>query len=357
MIDLLNTISEKQKRVQSHRPLPKELVANLDEWFKIELTYTSNAIEGNTLSRQETALVIEKGLTVAGKSLTEHLEAINHAEAFLFLKSLLQKKNRLINEKDILDIHHLILQKIDDRNAGRYRNVPVRIAGSQVILPNAMKIPELMKQFTQWLQGDTPKTHPAIIAADAHFKLVSIHPFVDGNGRTARLLMNLILMRAGYPPALIRKEDRLKYLNAIEKGQLFGSTDDYDQLIFKAIDRSLDIYLKALEQKESGNTKSPSSPLLKIGELSKKSGENIPTIRYWTNEGLLKVSQFTNGGYQLYSEDTIEQIKKIRQLQKEKRWTIREIKGALEEALDGLDRVLSRIDTKKIPSLKKQLGR
>lgn len=245
MEDILRQLTEKKQRMDGYRPLPAELVKNLDEWLRVELTYTSNAIEGNTLTRQETALVIEKGLTVGGKTLKEHLEATNHAEALDYLKKLVTKKPREITEHDILDIHRIILQKIDEQNAGRYRRVAVRIAGSDVIVPNPTKVPELMRQFILWLQTNK-ELHPATLVADAHLKLVSIHPFVDGNGRTARLLMNLILLQEDYPPAIIRKEDRLKYITTIEKAQLGKGTDDYYAVIYEAVERSLDIFLEAL---------------------------------------------------------------------------------------------------------------
>jgi len=335
MEDKLKQLTEKKQRLDKYRPLPPELVKNLEGWFKVELTYTSNAIEGNTLTRQETALVVEKGITVEGKSLEEHLEAINHAQALEFIKSLLslKKKREKLKEADILDIHRIILAKIDDASAGRYRTVPVRIAGSTVVMPNAMKVPNLMKEFTKWLVS--PNTEHAIkISADAHYKLVSIHPFIDGNGRTARLLMNLLLIQEGYPPALIRKEDRRRYITSIERGQLGGSLQDYYELILEAAERSLDIYLEALELKETKEDKpayrqAGMNALLKIGELAKETGETVYTIRFWTKEGLLSVKDFTKGGYQLYESSMIERAKEIRRLQDEKRLTIAEIKERL----------------------------
>lgn len=243
----MKRISDKKQKLDSFRPLPPELVKNLEEWFQVELTYTSNAIEGNTLSRQETALIIEKGLTVEGKTLKEHLEATNSSEALNWVKNLAGKTPQDIDEKIILDLHHLILQKIDETNAGRYRTVAVRIAGTNVILPNAAKVPDLMREFINWLQI-TKNLPPATFVADAHYKFVSIHPFVDGNGRTARLLMNLILIQNGYLPAIISNENRRKYLEAIEKGQMGGSLEDYYFVIYEAIEKSLDIYLDAVSK-------------------------------------------------------------------------------------------------------------
>lgn len=236
----------KKQRLDSYKPFKNELIKNLEEWFRIELTYTSNAIEGNTLTRQETAMVVEEGLTVAGKSLTEHQEALNHAQAFDFIQTLADKKRQAITAREILDIHSIILNRIDDASKGKYRTVAVRLKGSETILPNALKVPELMKEFITWLHSDK-SDNPVKIAIDAHFKLVSIHPFVDGNGRTARLLMNLLLMQAGYPPAIIRKEDRSTYIHSLEKGQTKNDLSTYYDLMLEAVDRSLDIYLEAVE--------------------------------------------------------------------------------------------------------------
>lgn len=241
-----NLLTAKKQLLDQHQPLSTDLIKNLQEWYRVELTYTSNAIEGNTLSRQETALVLEKGITVGGKSLKEHFEAINHAEALNFIQKLVTKKLIEITATDILDIHRIILKNIDEPHAGNYRSVRVRISGSQTILPNPLKVPVLMDDFIQWLSSPTME-HPAKLAADAHYKLVTIHPFVDGNGRTARLLMNLILMQCGYPPAIIQVENRLDYIKSLEKAQTVGKIDDYYQIIFNAVDRSLDIYLDALE--------------------------------------------------------------------------------------------------------------
>lgn len=323
----LKQLIEKKQKLDKYRPLPPELVKNLEDWFKVELTYTSNAIEGNTLTRRETAMVIEKGLTVEGKSLKEHLEAANHAEALEFIQRLVGKKRQDVTQSDVLDIHRLVLQKIDDANAGRYRTVAVRIAGATVVLPNPVKVPELMKELVNWLHKES-EDHPAKIASDAHFKLVSIHPFVDGNGRTARLLMNLLLMQEGYPPALIRKEDRGAYIDSIEKGQTKKDFKDYYRLIYEAVDRSLDIYLEALEPKETKVGK-PREDLLKIGELAKEAGELVTTIRFWTKEGLLEVKDYTAGGYQLYEPAMVKRAKEIRQLQNKERLTIAEIKECL----------------------------
>lgn len=240
-------LTKKKNLLDQSMPLPKELLDNLDDWLLINLTYNSNAIEGNTLSLKETALVVEKGLTVGGRLLREHLEAVNHANATHWIREQIKRRRRSINEQDILNIHALILKGIDDVHAGRYRNVPVRISGSPVVLPNPRKVPSLMNELTHWLKK-SHKLHPVEQAAEAHYQLVTIHPFIDGNGRTARLLMNMILMMKGYPIAVIRKRDRLAYISSLEKAQTGGPKDEYFKIIIKAVNRSLDMYLKAVRE-------------------------------------------------------------------------------------------------------------
>lgn len=322
-----NKTQEKKDKLDSYRPLTPDLVRNLEQWFLVELTYTSNAIEGNTLTRKETAAVVEKGLTIGGKSLVEHLEATNHAQALENIVKLSGSETVSMSENDILTIHNTILKGIDDNNAGHYRSIAVRISGSEVILANPMKVPALMESFIEWIKENSD-LHPVELAAEAHYRLVTIHPFVDGNGRTARLLMNLILLQNGYTPALIRTRDRIKYINSLEKAQLGGSKDDYYKIISSAVDRSLDIYLNALDGGGEYDVTTEPESLLRIGQLAKKSGETNATIRFWTKEGLLMVKNTTESGYQLYSPDSIGVVEQIRKLQS-KRYTIKEIKDMI----------------------------
>jgi len=323
----LQNLSQKKQALDRYQPLVPELVANLNDWLRVELTYTSNAIEGNTLTRQETALVVDKGVGIEGKSLKEVLEASGHAKAFDYIEQFVSGNRKDITEKTILEIHERILGSIDSTNAGHYRSVPVRIAGSRAVMPNYLKVPDLMADFASWL-GSTNPDHPVKIAADAHFKLVSIHPFVDGNGRTARLLMNLLLMQAGYPPAIIRPEDRSAYISALETAQTDGSMDGYYECVFAAVSRSLDIYLEAGGEAVSQSAESESKSL-KIGELAKATGETVPTLRHWTHAGLLEVASHTPGGYQLYDPLMVGRVKEIRRLQADQRQTLAEIKRRL----------------------------
>jgi len=329
---MLEKLTTRKMALDKYRPLPRALVSNLEDWFRVELTYASNAIEGNTLSRSETALVVEKGLTVSGKSLREHLEAVNHAEALDYLVSLAREEDRPITRHDLLALHSLILRRIDDENAGRFRSIQVRIAGAEVILPGPLQVPAMMDDFISWLNAPHSE-HTATFAADAHLKFVGIHPFVDGNGRLGRLLMSLILMRGGYPPALIRKEDREEYIGAIETLQLSGAGDRYYRVIYEAVERSLDIYLEALAPHArhlvAAIEPQPQARLLKIGELARQAGESVSAIRYWTKEGLLDVASQTTGGYSLYVPVMVERVREIRRMQQKERLTIAEIREAL----------------------------
>ncbi len=243
--NILKRITEKKQRFDKLKPLHKDLEKNLYNWTRIALTYTSNAIEGNTLSHQDTALVVEENLTIGGKTVTEHLEAINHAQAIDLITQLSKEKARTeLTTDDILAIHKCILKNIDDTNAGSFRQCSVRIMGSHVPRPNYLKVPELIEEFITWLT--TTEEHPAQIAANAHLKFVYIHPFTDGNGRTARLLMNLLLLQDGYPLTIIEKETREAYINSIEKALSQDQPDAYHQVIFEAIEKSLDLYLESV---------------------------------------------------------------------------------------------------------------
>jgi len=313
-------LQAKKQQVQDYLRQHPDFAQNLHQRLKVELTYTSNAIEGNTLSRQETALVIEKGISVPGKKLRELTETINHAEA---LERVLTQKHRPITEADILSLHQRILKGIDDKNAGVYRRDPLRILGSKTILPNALKVPQLMDDMVRRLQ-ETDQT-PERVAAELHYKLVTIHPFIDGNGRTARLLFNRVLLAAGYPVTVIAPENRLTYLKVLEQAQTGGSSEPYYLFMRKAIEKSLDLCLK------QAPITAPSKPekRLQIGALAKQCGEPVSSIRFRTQEGLLPVEAYSPGGYALYHPDCIEKVKKIRSLQTNKRLTISEIRERL----------------------------
>jgi len=234
---------KKLGRLNALRPLPKENVKRLREKFEVDMTYNSNAIEGNRLTLRETWLVLRKGMTIRGRTMAEHLEATNHAEAIGLLERMADKKSR-ITEMDVLRLHAVILDKIDPQNAGFYRHEPVFIQGSGLSLPNWRKVPGLMKTVYSELNDKRKGLEAILSAVKTHYETVRIHPFVDGNGRLARLLMNLRLMRAGFPPTILRREERRAYYSALEKADK-GDFRPLSMLIAKDAEKSLDLYLEA----------------------------------------------------------------------------------------------------------------
>ena len=238
-------IIEKKKRLDSLRPLPKSLVGRLRDQVIIEWTYNSNAIEGTTLSLKETKLIIEHGLTIKGKTLKEHFEAKNHKDAILFVEELVKKRRFSVSQLLIRQIHQLVMKEIDDEWAGKYREVRVEITGTKFVPPDPTIVSVKMRQFERWFRDKNNKSNLIDRAALAHFKLVEIHPFLDGNGRTARLIMNLILMNQGYPPTVILKNDRMKYYDCLDMGHK-GEWEPFVNFIGRNVERSLTWYLEAV---------------------------------------------------------------------------------------------------------------
>lgn len=228
--------SLKDKWVRS-KPLNETQLSKLLDYFNTKYTYDSNRIEGNTLSLQETQLVVAEGVTISGKSMREHLEAINHSEAISFLESLITEKERL-NKRTLLDLHRLVLKSIDTENAGKYRSVPVTIGGSEFMPPQPFLLDKLMEDYFIHYDRQKRGMHPVILAAEMHERLVSIHPFLDGNGRTSRLIMNFILLQNGYTIAILKgdPDSRIKYYKALENVQMNNNPEPFYHLI---IDRSI----------------------------------------------------------------------------------------------------------------------
>jgi len=221
MKELLKKIDLLKTRIDGHRPMNSHMVKQLREYFRIGVTYSSNALEGNSLTETETKIVIEDGITIGGKPVKDHLEALGHSEAYDLLFRL--SSHRDITEANIRELHRLFYYRIDASQAGRYRKKKVIITGTDFIPPAPERIPDLMMSFADGIPDDRSRHHPVEFAAMLHGKLVTVHPFIDGNGRAARLLMNLALLQAGYPvtiiPPVLRRE-YLDTLNKIHKGDL-----------------------------------------------------------------------------------------------------------------------------------------
>lgn len=239
----MERIRDKKSRLDQLRPLPSYAVQSIKESMTLEWTYNSNSIEGNTLTLQETKMVIEEGFTIKGKPLREHFEALNHQDAIDYVESLISDHYAL-NTADVLKIHHLVLQRIEKDFAGRFRTSGVRISGANFVPPNALRVSDFMDELIEFANNDAVDI--LLRAFIFHHRFVWIHPFFDGNGRTVRLLFNLLLMKEGFPPAIILKNDRAKYYDALNR----ANQEDYSKLallVFQAIERSLDIYLSNLE--------------------------------------------------------------------------------------------------------------
>ncbi len=256
--DSLQSINQLKLWLDAFRPLPATVVAELRQRYTVRFTYHSNALEGNTLTQSETELVLTTGITIGGKTLQEHLEVIGHQAAIAYIETLAQQ-HTVIGEWEIRQIHNLILRQIAPEEAGQYRTLDVQAAGTGYVYPPHYQLPERMADFTTWLNtARSPSLHPVLYAAEAHYRLVSIHPFRDGNGRAGRLLMNLLLLRSGYPIVIIANQNRQRYIEALVQGQQFGAWAAFFDLIIAATERSLIELLSILAT--AGDSQNQGSP-------------------------------------------------------------------------------------------------
>ncbi|MBI5636165.1 Fic family protein [Candidatus Micrarchaeota archaeon] len=242
---LAKELEEKLALLNSRRPLSPSVLQRLREKFEVDMTYHSNAIEGNRLSLRETWLVLRRGITIRGKSLVEHLEATNHKEALVLLEKMVDARKE-ITEMDVLNLHAAILDKIDPQNAGFYRHEQVFIEGSNVVLPKWREVPVLMKKVFSELNNKNRGVKAVYSAVKVHYDTVRVHPFIDGNGRLSRLLMNFRLMRAGFPPTILRKQERRAYYSALDKADE-NDFRPFATLIAKDVRQALDSYLDAIQ--------------------------------------------------------------------------------------------------------------
>lgn len=233
-------LDQLKTKLETHRPLDSNVVQNLREDLILRWTYNSNAIEGNTLTLNETKVALE-GITVGGKSLREHFEAINHKEAILFVESLIEK-DEVLSEYTIKSLHALILKNVDDSNAESYRNVNVLISGATHRPPSNIEVPSQMEAFINWYKNEAQTLHPIERACRVHVDFVGIHPFVDGNGRTSRLLMNFELMKSGFPPVVLKVENRLAYYDALDKAHTLDDYEPFITLVASLVEDSFEPY-------------------------------------------------------------------------------------------------------------------
>lgn len=274
--ELVDRVDEKWYKLKKHRPLSPTIINKLRERFMLEMTYNSNAIEGNSLTYKETYLVISEGITIKGKSLKNHLEAKSHQEALEFIYDLVEFDSHFtLSQNLIRQIQSLVISPIDKNIAGKYRSGSVAIAGSNIKLPIATEISYLMSKIISWFNKNQKKLHPIELASILHHKLVAIHPFDDGNGRTARLVMNIMLLQAGYPLVIILKNDRKKYYETLSK----ADKDDplpFIRFVTQSVERSLNIYLETIFTYKSANDRYLS--LSKISKLTQFSAKYLNVL-------------------------------------------------------------------------------
>ncbi len=239
---VIRELEGKLKELNSKRPLPPASVESLHKKFEVEMTYNSNAIEGNRLTLRETYMVLERGMTIGGKSMKEHLEATNHRDAIHLLDQLVKKKQ--VTEMDILDLHALILDKIDPTHAGFYRQEQVFITGTTHVPPNWKEVPGKMKEVLDEANSTEKGAKAVESAVRLHHLITWIHPFIDGNGRLSRLLTNLRLMRAGFPPVVLQKKIKLTYYSALEKADA-GDLKPLALITARDVRNALDLWLSA----------------------------------------------------------------------------------------------------------------
>ncbi len=253
--ELLAGLDAKMRQLDAATPLPAATLQSLMDDFLIRYAHETTAIEGNTLTLHEAQVLLEDGTTVGGKTLREHLEIINVRSAWQALEAMVRDQAPL-TETALGELHRLLTQGILGNEAGSYRRVPVYIRGSLHVPPNWIKVPDLMQRFADRFREQPPGEHPVRWAALAHIELAGIHPFVDGNGRASRLVVNWLLMREGWPPALYTMTERQEYLDALEEAQYHGQPDRFVHVTAQAVQFMMDRSLEMMRQVEDGRQQS-----------------------------------------------------------------------------------------------------
>lgn len=299
-------IERKLEILNSFRPLPAQQVSKLQEQFKIEMTYNSNGIEGNSLTLKETFLVINEGITIKGKPLKDHLEAKDHFEALNYLSDFVEHdKKHTFSEILIRQLHTLVLQKTDRDWAGKYRDANVIISGSYHTPPEAIEVPRAMTGLVLWITNHKSSLNPIELAAIVQHKLAYIHPFFDGNGRVARLIMNLFLMQAGYPLVILLKNDRKRYYSVLDKADK-GHYVPLVQFVAQNVERSLNIYLSVVTPKSRHKEK-----FVSLAEIAKNTQFSAKYLNLLASQG--KLEAYKKGRNWLTSQKSVDDYMANRQ--------------------------------------------
>jgi Fic family protein len=244
MEKIIKQIEDSKAELNAMRPLSPSLIAAVRQSYDLEITFSSNAIEGNTLTLRETKEVIEHGVTIGGKPLKDHLEAQDHHMALDYMYEM-ARGQELLSERIVKELNSLVVKRTQSDIAGRYSPLPRVVSGSKTVFPSPLKVPEMMEALAR----DLAKTEFTPTAAfEAHFRLTNIHPFADGNGRTARLLMNLILVRGGYQPVAVRVKDRDEYLDALEVASNDRNIKPFQIFMHQRLADTMTAYVSVLKE-------------------------------------------------------------------------------------------------------------
>lgn len=232
-MQLIEKVDRCHESISAVRPFEDQMLEQLIDYYRIGLTWSSNAIEGNTLTISETKVVLEDGLTVAGRPIRDFYETVGHGKAYNFMFSLIKEKR--ISVADMKTMHYLFFKEIDEKNAGIWRKDPIIVSGTDYVFPHPDKLEERMAELNAWVASERGKYHPVTFAAMLHLKFVTIHPFIDGNGRVARLIMNLALIQDGYQLAIIPPVLRAEYNDNIRLYQNKGMSQPFCDFIVERV--------------------------------------------------------------------------------------------------------------------------
>ena len=320
-------LTQKKNELDKLPPLDGDVAEELRKTVDLELTSVGDCFDGGALTRRETELILFKNKVVPMRSLTEHIQALNISKAFEMIQELAERTGRPLDDSDVKNIHRIIVRELDDKNGGMYRGFAMTFPTGDQPLPEPVRVQRMMDEFGMWLF--TVRTlHPVAMAAEAHLRLMSIHPFGKGNGKTARMLMNLILLKNGYPPALFSRREKKEYWQVLEDAIYNNDRTAYDKLVCRAVNRALELYMKAAKAKKVDVDEEANPYFLRIGQLAKETGERVSTIRYWTTMGIIEPAGKTSADYMIYSSDVLDRIKKLKDL-KAQRYTLDEIRKHL----------------------------
>ena len=320
-------LSVKKNQLESVLPFPPDVLDGLRRELDLEVASVGICFDGGSLTRRETELVLFQDKVVPDHSLKEHIQVLNMSNAFrMIFEQTLQHTARPFDENDIKNLHRVIVRELDDANGGMYRGFSMTFPFGDLDLPEPVAVHRKMDEIGMWLFS-VRTLHPVAVAADVHLRLMAVHPFAMGNGAVARMMMNMILMRSGYPPILFSRREKNEYWQTLKAAVYDNDRSGYDKLVYRAVNRGLDLYLKSgrMKKVEIANTE---PYFLRIGQLAKETGERVSTLRYWTSLGILSPVGKTSADYMIFSSDVLETVRRLKEL-KEKRLTLEEIKREL----------------------------